>query len=237
MTLERAYYHCEACQGGFCPRDRALGMEGASLSPAVTRMVGLSAAMVSFQEAGELIGELAGVPVDAKQVERTAEDLGREIARNERSVVEPQPPCAPTMYLGMDGTAVPMRKSELVGREGKQADGSSKTREVKLVTVWSAEDRDDEGTPVRDAGSVPRDLPPSATGPMRLLTASGCALWSARPTLAIPAAVFAAASIVWLPRISRAFADAPLRSPRRAPGAGGLTPRRYCLVADQDLAF
>ena len=154
MTLERAYYHCEACQSGFFPRDRALGMQGASLSPAVTRMVGLSAAMVSFQEASELMGELAGVPVDAKQVERTAEDLGREIAWNERSVVEPQPPRAPTLYLGMDGTAVPMRKSELVGREGKQPDGSSKTREVKLVTVWSAEDRDDEGIPVRDAGSI-----------------------------------------------------------------------------------
>jgi len=154
MTLERAYYHCEACQSGFFPRDRALGMQAASLSPAVTRMVGLSAAMVSFQEAGELMGELAGVPVDAKQVERTAEDLGREIAGDERRVVEPQPPSAPTMYLGMDGTGVPMRKSELVGREGKQPDGSSKTREVKLVTVWSAEDRDDEGTPVRDAGSV-----------------------------------------------------------------------------------
>jgi hypothetical protein len=129
-------------------------MQAASLSPAVTRMVGLSAAMVSFQEAGELMGELAGVPVDAKQVERTAEDLGREIAGDERRVVEPQPPSAPTMYLGMDGTGVPMRKSELVGREGKQPDGSSKTREVKLVTVWSAEDRDDEGIPVRDAGSV-----------------------------------------------------------------------------------
>ena len=24
MTLERAYYHCETCHVGFCPRDRAL---------------------------------------------------------------------------------------------------------------------------------------------------------------------------------------------------------------------
>ena len=154
MTLERAYYHCAACQSGSCPRDRALGMQDTSLSPAITRMVGLAAAMVSFQETDELMGALAGVPVGAKQVERTAEALGREIAQDERSVVEPQPPCAPTMYLGMDGTAVPMRKSELVGREGKQPDGTSKTREVKLVTLWSAEGRDDEGTPVRDAGSV-----------------------------------------------------------------------------------
>ena len=154
ITLERAYYHCVQCQRGFCPRDRALGMKDSSLSPAVTRMVGLAAAMVSFQEADELMGELAGLPVGAKQVERTAEALGREIANDERTVIESSPPCAPTMYLGMDGTGVPMRASELEGRQGKQPDGSSKTREVKLVTVWSAEGRDNEGTPVRDRGSV-----------------------------------------------------------------------------------
>jgi hypothetical protein len=54
----------------------------------------------------------------------------------------------------MDGTGVPMRASELKGRSGKQPDGSSKTREVKLVTVWSAEGRDEHGVPVRDPGSV-----------------------------------------------------------------------------------
>ncbi|MHB1959920.1 MAG: hypothetical protein ACYCO5_12910 [Acidobacteriaceae bacterium] len=46
---------------------------------------------------------------------------------------------APTMYLGMDGTGVPMRAQELRGRAGKQADGSAKTREAKLVTIWTAE--------------------------------------------------------------------------------------------------
>lgn len=154
MTLLRAYYHCDGCTAGFCPRDRALGLGATSLSPAVTRMVGLSAAMLSFQESAELIDALAAVPVDAKQVERTAENLGREIALDERNVVEPQPPSAPTMYLGLDGTGVPMRASELVGRHGKQPDGSSKTREAKLVTIWTAEGRDREGTPVRDPGSV-----------------------------------------------------------------------------------
>jgi hypothetical protein len=154
MTLERAYYHCVACQGGFCPRDQALGMKDSSLSPAVTRMLSLAAAMVSFQEADELMRELAGVPVGAKQVERTAEALGREIAKDERTVVEPSSPCATTMYLGMDGTGVPMRASELEGRQGKQPDGGSKTREVKLVAICSAEGLDHEGTPVRDAGSI-----------------------------------------------------------------------------------
>jgi hypothetical protein len=157
LTLKRAYYHCEACKEGFCPRDAALGLEGTSLSPAVTRMVGLVGALVSFEEGHELLAELAGVVVPTKHVERAAETLGREIAADEKLVVEPlrdDEPVAPTLYLGLDGTGVPMRASELEGREGKQPDGTSKTREVKLVTVWSAEGRDEEGTPVRDEGSV-----------------------------------------------------------------------------------
>jgi hypothetical protein len=157
LTLERAYYHCESCQTGFCPRDHALGLQASSLSPGVLRMVGLVGAMVSFEEGHELLYELAGVEVPTKQVERMAEALGREIAEDERSPVEPPPagePVAPTLYLGLDGTGVPMRASELEGRAGKQSDGTAKTREVKLCMMWSAEGRDEEGTPVRDAGSV-----------------------------------------------------------------------------------
>jgi hypothetical protein len=156
MPLERAYYHCAACQRGFCPRDRVLGVEGGSLSPAVTRMVGTAAALVSFAESSELLAALAGLSVEAKQVERTAEALGREMAVDERQRVVPAGAAeiAPTMYLGMDGTGVPMRKEEVDGRLGKQAAGAAKTREVKLCTVWSAEGQDAAGVPVRDAGSV-----------------------------------------------------------------------------------
>ncbi len=157
LTLERAYYHCTACGTGFYPRDRALGLEGGKLSPGVLRMVGMVGAMVSFEEGHELLRELAGVEVSTKHVERAAESLGREAAQDERRVVEPPPAndsIADTLYLGMDGTGVPMRASELEGREGKQPNGSSKTREVKVVTVWSAEGRDKEGIPVRDPGSV-----------------------------------------------------------------------------------
>lgn len=156
LTLLRAYYHCARCESGFCPRDHALGIEGVSLSPAVTRMVGLVGATVSFEEGYELLRELAGVDVDTKQVERTAESLGAEIAVDERAFVEPieSGAVASTVYLGVDGTGIPMRKCELEGRAGKQADGSSKTREVKLCAAWSAESRDKEGIPTRDEGSV-----------------------------------------------------------------------------------
>ena len=84
LQLERAYYHCSSCGHGFCPRDGHLGIENTSLSPALTRMVGTVGAMVSFQEGSELLTELAGVAVDAKQMERTAEALGKEIAEDER---------------------------------------------------------------------------------------------------------------------------------------------------------
>lgn len=156
LNLERAYYYCSACQKGFCPRDRALGLEGSALSPGVLRMTGTVASLVSFQEGSDLLKELAGVEVNAKTVERAAEGLGAEIAEQEQRCTEPlgEGPSAPTLYPGMDGTGAPMRSTELGGRAGKQPDGSAKTREVKLCTVWSAESRDAEGWPVRDEGSV-----------------------------------------------------------------------------------
>ncbi len=152
LQLERAYYHCASCGHGFCPRDEHLGIENTSLSPALTRRVGTVGAMVSFQEGSELLTELAGGAVDAKQVERTAEALGKEIAADERHCSEPSHALAlpQILYLGMDGTGIALRAEELVGRAGK----SAKTGEVKLCTIWSAESLDEEGTPIRDQGSV-----------------------------------------------------------------------------------
>ena len=154
MTLERAWYHCMHCHHGFSPRDRALGLEGASLSPAALRMIGVTAARVSFVESSELLRELAGLDIDPKTVERYAESLGREIAADERHVIEPEPSDVQTLYLGLDGTGVPVRKTETEGRKGKQSDGTAKTREAKLAVVWSAETLDKNGTPTRDPDSV-----------------------------------------------------------------------------------
>jgi len=154
LRLERAYYHCAACRRGFCPRDQALRLGLFSLTPGVLRMTGSTAALVSFEESSALLHELAGVDVSVSQVQRAAEALGAEIAADERVCVEKMGEVAPTMYLGMDGTGVPMRPAEVAGRAGKQPDGSARTREAKVVTVWTAESRDEEGKPVRDPGSI-----------------------------------------------------------------------------------
>ncbi|HEY1204738.1 MAG TPA: ISKra4 family transposase, partial [Bryobacteraceae bacterium] len=156
LRLERAYYHCPSCGHGFCPRDGALGIRHGGLSPGILRMVAAVGARASFEESSLLLDQLAAVTVDPKQVERHAEALGREVADDEKQDVTPmeQTPLPPTLYLGIDGTGIPVRAAELVGRSGKQADGTAKTREVKLCTVWSAEARDEEGHPMRDRGSV-----------------------------------------------------------------------------------
>ena len=157
VTLERAYYCCPSCHQGLCPRDVAMGLERQSLSPAVLRMVGHVAARVSFAESEVLLQELAGVRVEAKQVERAAEALGAAVAEDELRVVEEpavRTTLPSTLYLGMDGTGVPMRRKEVEGRAGKAEDGIAKTREAKLCTVWSAESRNEKGAPVRDPGSV-----------------------------------------------------------------------------------
>lgn len=156
LQLQRAYYHCPACGHGFCPRDASLGIHHGSLSPGVLRMVANVGARVSFEESSILLNQLAAVTVGPKQVERHAEALGREVAADEKQEIAPmeQTPLPPTLYLGMDGTGIPIRSSELTGRSGKQADSTAKTREVKLCTIWSAEARDEEDHPVRDQGSV-----------------------------------------------------------------------------------
>ena len=155
LTLERAYYHCPACGHGLYPRDRALGMARTDLSPGVTRMTGAAAALVSFAQASGLLDDLGGVRVSPKHVERTAEALGRDIAARERQppAVPAQAP-APTMYLAVDGTGVPVRKSETADRAGKQPDGSARTREVKVVVIWTAERRNQQGRPTCDFGSI-----------------------------------------------------------------------------------
>ena len=154
LALARARYHCDPCHAGCYPRDRTLGLARTSLSPALLRMVGVSAARVSFAESSALLRELAGLTVEPKQVERQAEALGRDIAADEHRVVEPDAAPAETLYLGMDGTGVPVRQAETRGRRGKQPDGSAKTRQAKLAVVWATAGCDEENNPLRDPDSV-----------------------------------------------------------------------------------
>ena len=154
VFLEGAYYYCPTCGRGWYPKDYALGFGvSSSLSPGVTRMIGLVASAGSFLEGSKLLSELAAIEVTDKCVERTAKRIGAAIATDEVAVVEEKPNPSNTMYAGTDGTGIPMRPSELADRAGKQPDGTAKTREVKLCVVWTADSRDAKDNPVKDEGS------------------------------------------------------------------------------------
>ena len=95
------------------------------------------------------LGEGGGRSPGGAVVVRTT---GPDPARSPHAAASAQPP--PKFYISFDGTGVPVRKSELVGRRGKQADGSARTREVKLGCVFTQVGLDKEGHPQRDPDST-----------------------------------------------------------------------------------
>ena len=139
LTLERAYYTCESCHAGFFPRDQVLGLVGSSLTPSVTRMIAVVGASCSFEEGSQLLSELADVSVSPKTVERYAERMGEEVARDEvtdREGIEAQV-VEGIAYAGFDGTGIPVRKEETEGREGKQEDCACQSPPVQKYRTTS----------------------------------------------------------------------------------------------------
>jgi len=100
--------------------------------------------------------ELAGIRVGAKEVERVSERVGDEVEAFHRTEAGRQLlPAEPIgrMYVGMDGSGVPVVKKETVGRAGKDG-GQAKSREAKLGCIFTQSGVDAEGWPIRDEGST-----------------------------------------------------------------------------------
>ena len=100
---------------------------------------------------------MAGICVDAKEIERTSNQLGTDIVEFYRKEAAPflsgkvvPIQSVPRMYVCIDGTGVPVVKAETEGRKGKGKDGHAKTREVKLGCVFTQTGLDKKGYPVRD---------------------------------------------------------------------------------------
>ena len=98
--------------------------------------------------------ETAGITVEARQIQRMVQRIGPAAQRWQERGALPGTERAPILYVSADGTGVPMRKSELVGRKGKQPDGSAKTRQAYLGGVFTQHGRDEKGHPVRDYNST-----------------------------------------------------------------------------------
>jgi hypothetical protein len=60
----------------------------------------------------------------------------------------------PILYIQMDGTGVPVVKSETVGRQSKTDGQPAHTREVKLGCIFTQTTSDNQGYPIRDPDST-----------------------------------------------------------------------------------
>lgn len=163
VSYRRSRYECHECGQTRYPGDEELDIVGTGRTPGVRRMMARAGSRQPFKEAREDLKVYAGIEVSAKDVERVAEKIGEHIeawqsAERETllkvEVAVPKDKSIPVFYIEMDGTGVPMVKAETDGRKGKQPDGTSKTREVKLGCVFTQTSRDEKGRPIRDPDST-----------------------------------------------------------------------------------
>jgi hypothetical protein len=149
IELRRTYFYHAATHTGRAPLDQALGLTG-SFSPALVRLSARAAAQEGYASASEDLLAQAGVVLDGRQIQRlvnlAAPAVAAQLAAGPSASTQP----IPVMCVEVDGPGVPMVAEELAGRAGKQADGSARTREVKLGAVFTQTQTDAEGMPVRD---------------------------------------------------------------------------------------
>jgi hypothetical protein len=160
VRFARSRYVCPACGGVQYPGDELLGVEATGFSPGLRRLMVRAGSRESFGEAAEDLHVYGALKVDPKDVERVSESVGHQIdnwmtktASAARLGAVPEDDAdenIPILYVALDGTGAPMRKSELTGVRGKGQDGRARTREVKLGCVFTQTTRDEEGNPVRD---------------------------------------------------------------------------------------
>ncbi len=161
VTVKRAYYYDREHRTGYCPKDRFLDIEGTSYSSGVRRMMSRVGAYRPFGLGHADLYDLADIRVSAKEVERISQMVGTQAeafhsGEAEASLSDRIVPInlIRRMYVGMDGTGVPVVKKETAGRQGKSEDGQAKTREVKLGCVFTQTTVDRDGRPVRDEEST-----------------------------------------------------------------------------------
>lgn len=163
VEITRPWYLCPHCHQGQFPADQELDIEHTEFSPGVRRMQALVGQEAPFDHGREQMELLAGLEVTAKSVERVAESIGTDIARDEQQqidravqldlpIVLGEP--VPILYVQMDGTGVPVVKKEIQGRKGKLDGLPAHTREVKLGCVFTQTGWDEEGFAIRDPEST-----------------------------------------------------------------------------------
>ena len=127
-----------------------------SYSPEVLRLGCRAAALAgSYEAASQDLLTYAGLPIDARQLQRLVSQVAPVMNRwRQGQGPLPQTTAGEVMCIGTDGTGAPMRRRYLRGRKGKQG-GRARTREVKVGTVFThRKPAEPDQRPERDYGST-----------------------------------------------------------------------------------
>jgi hypothetical protein len=123
---------------GRAPLDDQLGLKD-GITPGLQRLMSRAGAMSgSFESASADLKVYSHLDVTGRSIQRMAAVIGPDMQEWMQTRAPTKPDPAPdVMYVSYDGTGVPTTKSETQDRKGKQPDGSSKSREVKLGCVFT----------------------------------------------------------------------------------------------------
>jgi hypothetical protein len=153
LELKRNYFYHPETRSGRFPLDQALGLVE-SFSPALVRLATRAAAREGYESASQDLLAEAAVAIEGRQIHRLVSLVAAPVAHQLEQGPAMGGDPIPILYAEADGTGVPMVAEELVGRPGKQADGSAKTREAKLGAIFTQTKTDEAGLPVRDHAST-----------------------------------------------------------------------------------
>src|SRR5262249_15892912 len=85
--LRRPYFLLPRCGEGQFPVDRQLDVERNGKSPGVRRMLAVVGQQMPFEQGRQHIKLLADLEITTKEVERTAESIGKDVARREQEQI------------------------------------------------------------------------------------------------------------------------------------------------------
>jgi len=155
ILLRRPYNYNETLGQGRFALDEALWLLDGYSSSVAKMMCRAGALSPSLEAACQDLQAYVGLEVPGRQIQRMIRIMGPQIAlqRNELPP-PPNPPAVDVLCVSVDGTGIPARPEELIGRKGKQPDGSARTREVKLAAIYTHSFPKKGERPFRDVGST-----------------------------------------------------------------------------------
>lgn len=164
LGLRRNYYSRRDHSGGRAPLDESLGVvEGCT--PGLARLMCRAGALEPYEDASQSLEVYCGLAIDGRRIQRLIQQIGPEFAQWTQS--QPAPTTlarGTTFYVEADGTGIPVRPEETVGRTGKGEDGQAHTREIKVGVVFTqaAPDKPEpQAQPKDDPPSRPERIPGS----------------------------------------------------------------------------